>query len=72
MNKLEYLLNTADFSQYSDLKSRLSAKLFNEKQSSKTVSFPFQALADDDVAFLNAAQGIPLQGKDTDDDLLHN
>lgn len=69
MNKLEYLLNQADFSQYSDLKSRLSDQLFKEKTSSKTVAFPFTALSDDDVALLNAAQGIP--ARDSDDDPLN-
>ena len=66
-SKLEDLLNQADFSKYSDLKGRLAGRLFNEKQSGKTIPFPFAALSDDDMIYVNAAQGIQPKTPDPED-----
>lgn len=58
MNKLEFLFHRADFSQHTDLQSRLAEQLFAEKKNEKTIPFPFTALSDEEMAFVNAAQGI--------------
>ena len=69
MNKLEFLFHRADFSQNTDLKSRLADQLFAEKTSGKTIPFPFQSLTDDDMTFVNAAQGIAPKADDPEDPL---
>ena len=66
MNKLEFMFHRADFSQHTDLKSRLADQLFTEKTDSKTIRFPFAALSDDDMAYVNAAQGIQQKTPDED------
>ena len=71
MNKLEFLFHKADFSQYSDLQSRLADQLFAEKKSSKTIPFPFRTLSDDETVFVNAAQGIQPKTPDSEDPLQH-
>ena len=69
MNKLEFLLHRADFSQYTDLQSRLADQLFAEKTSSKTIPFPFKTLSDEETAFVNAAQGLQPNAPDPEDPL---
>ena len=71
MNKLEFLLHRADFSQYTDLQSRLADQLFSEKQFRKTIPFPFKALSDEESAFVNAAQGLPSKAADPEDPKQH-
>ena len=65
MDRLEESFYQVDFSQYTDLKDRLAARLFgaqSQKTSSKVVPFKtFARLSEDDLELVNAAQGDPQQ-----------
>ncbi len=58
MKDVEKLFNKADFSKYTDLKDRLSQKLFSSDTSKKSTQFSYESLSDDDLESLNAAQGL--------------
>ena len=58
MKDVEKLFNKADFSKYTDLKDRLSQKLFSSDASKKVARFSYENLSDDDLEFVNAAQGL--------------
>ena len=55
MNKMEEKLYKADFSKNTDLKERLASRLFSSAAKSTTSSFV--QLNDEDLEFVNAAQG---------------
>ena len=58
MKDLETMFSQTDFSKYTDLKSRLSERLFGAKVSEKTIVFPFSRISDEEAEFVNAAQGL--------------
>lgn len=58
MKDIEKMFSNTDFSKHTDLKERLAKQLFQPTPSDKVVSLPFQSLSDDDLDFVNAAQGI--------------
>ena len=62
MNKMEEKLFKADFSKQTDLKERLASKLFSSGAKSTTSSFV--QLSEDDLEFVNAAQGTWIDDKD--------
>lgn len=62
MDNFEKAFYNTDFSKHTDLKARLADKLFGSKKSSKVVSFT--RIADEDAAFVNAAQGIYTENND--------
>ena len=63
---LEQVLYGTDFSKYTDLKERLAEKLFAKKTFRKSTARYFTRLSDDDLEFVNAAQGLqnPLFNED--------
>ena len=56
MRDVEKMFSNADFSKYTDLKERLAKQLFSSASPEKTIRF--SRIEDDDLEFLNAAQGI--------------
>ena len=58
MKDIEKMFSNTDFSKHTDLKERLAKQLFQPTPSDKVTSLPFQSLSDDDLDFVNAAQGI--------------
>ena len=60
MSDMEELFYQTDFSKYTDLKSKLAERLFEKKTTKRTRSFTYTRLSDDDVEFVNAAQGIQI------------
>ena len=66
MDAFERTLYETDFSQYTDLKTRLAAKLFGSKKEERTTRFTFNHITDDEAEFVNAAQGLPTDKKPFD------
>ena len=62
MSKMEEKLYKADFSKNTDLKARLASKLFSSGTKNSTSSFV--QLSDEDLEFVNAAQGTWREKKD--------
>ena len=62
MKDLERTFGEVDFSRHTDLKARLADRLFAHSVSKKTI--PFRRLSDDDVEFVNAAQGLYVDEQD--------
>ena len=58
MKDVEKLFEKADFSKYTDLKDRLSQKLFSSTTSQKITRGSYESLSEDDLEFVNAAQGL--------------
>ncbi len=63
MDAFERALYQTDFSKYTDLKSRLAARLFGQKNEEKTTRFGFSQISDEDAEYVNAAQGLPVDVK---------
>ena len=63
MDAFERTLYQTDFSKYTDLKSRLAARLFSQKNEEKTSRFGFSHISDEQAEYVNAAQGLPADKK---------